>query len=157
MLKLAGNVRMKSQCNRGEKAKGVEKMRSTTFFLGALALVFVGAAPAGEVFMCKSYGGGTFWSSAHCSRHNALIERIVSVPDGMPFDQQVKLAEQDRAAAAGLVAQQTPSDVQQAVPTPSNQTACQALDAQIRQWDAMARQPHSPDAGLDHGSTPRGA
>ena len=96
-------------------------MRSTTFFLGALALVFVGAAPAGEVFMCKSYGGGTFWSSAHCSRHNA------------------------------------PSDVQQAVPTPSNQTACQALDAQIRQWDAMARQPHSPDAGLDHGSTPRGA
>jgi len=75
----------------------------------------------------------------------------------MPFDQQVKLAEQDRAAAAGLVAQQTPSDVQQAVPTPSNQTACQALDAQIRQWDAMARQPHSPDAGLDHGSTPRGA
>ena len=69
-------------------------MRSTTFFLGALALVFVGAAPAGEVFMCKSYGGGTFWSSAHCSRHNALIERIVSVPDGMPFDQQVKLAVQ---------------------------------------------------------------
>lgn len=119
-------------------------MKKSKFILGVLALVCGGAAPAGEVFMCKSYGGGTFWSSAHCSRHNALIERIVSVPDCMPFDQQVKLAEQDRAAAAGLVAQQTPSYLQQAAPTPSNQTACQALGAQIRQWDAMARQPQTP-------------
>lgn len=119
-------------------------MRKSVFIVAAGALLFHAGASAGEVFMCKSYGGGTFWSSAHCSRHNALIERIVSVPDCMPFDQQVKLAEQDRAAAAGLVAQQTPSYLQQAAPTPSNQTACQALGAQIRQWDAMARQPQTP-------------
>ena len=118
-------------------------MRSRVWLVGALLLSLGGTAPAGEVFLCKSYGGGTFWSSAHCSRHNALIERIVSVPDGMPFDQQVKLAEQDRAAAAGLVAQQTPGYVPQAVPTPSNLTECQTLDTQIRQWDAMARQPQT--------------
>lgn len=48
---------------------------------------------AATIYQCKSYGGGTFWSSAHCSTHNALIEKIASVPDGMSFDQQVNVAQ----------------------------------------------------------------
>ncbi len=93
-------------------------------------------------FLCKSYGGGTFWSGVHCSAYNALIERIVSVPDGMPFDQQVALADQDRAAAAALV-QPPPPVVVEGTPVPNHQARCRSPDAQIRQWDTMAREPQT--------------
>ena len=45
------------------------------------------------IYLCKSYAGGTFWSSGLCSSQQALIERTFNVPDGMPFDQQVKIAQ----------------------------------------------------------------
>lgn len=117
-------------------------MKKVLPVLACLALLSPVGAGAGEVFMCKSYSGGTFWSSAHCGKHNALIERIVSVPDGLPFDQQVQLAEQNRAQAATLAQPPAPVTVQSAT-VPSNKAECQALDAQIREWDEMARQPLS--------------
>lgn len=47
----------------------------------------------GTIYKCKSYSGGSFWAQAHCSQHNAVIERIASVPIGMPFQQQVDIAD----------------------------------------------------------------
>ncbi|MES2957570.1 MAG: hypothetical protein V4792_05240 [Pseudomonadota bacterium] len=47
----------------------------------------------GTIYKCKSYSGGSFWAQSHCSQHNALIERIASVPIGMPFQQQVDVAD----------------------------------------------------------------
>ncbi|MBK5207169.1 MAG: hypothetical protein JJD98_17760 [Polaromonas sp.] len=56
-------------------------------------------AQAGSIYLCQAYSGGTFWAKPHCNQHSALIESIVSVPDNLPFDQQVALAEQQRNAA----------------------------------------------------------
>jgi hypothetical protein len=71
----------------------------------ALALCASTGASAATLYLCKAYNGGTFWASAPCAQYKALIERIESVPDGLPFDQQVNLAEQSRSAAAVSLAQ----------------------------------------------------
>ena len=46
----------------------------------------------GTIYRCKSYSGAVFWAQSHCSQHKAVIERIASVPVGMPFQQQVDIA-----------------------------------------------------------------
>lgn len=104
------------------------------------------AAPttSGTIYHCKAYDGGTFWSTAHCAEHRALIDRIASVPPGLPFDQQVQIAEQRRQAMMTTVqAQSAPSPVQVTTTTSSNKAECQHLDARVQQLDAMARQPQS--------------
>ncbi len=50
------------------------------------------------IYLCKAYNGGTFWSSTHCNQHRALIDRMVSVPGTLPFNQQVALAENEANA-----------------------------------------------------------
>jgi hypothetical protein len=94
----------------------------------------------GTIYHCKNYSGGTFWAQAHCAQHNALIDRIANVPAGLPFEQQVNIAEQQRQAAARNIAVQS-APVPQAVP--SNKAECQSLDQRVEHLDAMARQPQS--------------
>ena len=102
------------------------------------------SSQAGSVFLCKSYSGSTFWSSAHCNKHGALIDWIVSVPDSLPWEQQVQLAEQDRARRAAATAQQNVVvQRQQDNGAATRQAECASLDAQITHFDAMARQPQS--------------
>jgi len=126
--------------------------------LGA-AIAWLTPAPvqAASIYLCKTHGGATFWSSAHCREHGALIDRIESVPDGLPFDQQVALAEQNRAAAARLY--QAPAPSPRGTSTTTQTTTvngqvvqatgqskgeeCKALDAHITQLDAQARQPQT--------------
>jgi len=108
-----------------------------------LASMLAISAHAGSLYLCKAYGGGTFWAGSHCNQHNALIERIVSVPDGLPFDQQVQMGEQERARQSGGAAQTMVVN-----PSSQNQHAelqaeCKTLDAQIANYDSMARQPQS--------------
>lgn len=101
-------------------------------------------ANAATVYLCRAYSGGAFWSSAHCSRHNATIDRMVTVPDGLPWDQQVNLAEQSRADAAKLYAppsQQATVVYQQGQMDKSAE--CKSLAAHIAALDAAARQPQS--------------
>lgn len=111
----------------------------------AIAMTTQAQAQDATIYLCKSYAGGTFWSNAHCRQHNALIERIVSVPNGLPFQQQVDLAEQDRAAAAALTAPPTRSRSTnaQATAASSKQIECKALEQEIANWDAQARLPQS--------------
>lgn len=66
-------------------------------FICAAALV-TGTAQGATIYLCKAYNGSTFWASAHCSQHNALIDRIENVADGVPWSQQVQQAENGRAA-----------------------------------------------------------
>ena len=96
----------------------------------------------GTIYLCRDYGGGTFWASDHCNQHQALIVRIMSVPAGMPFQQQVQLAQQHRAE---LDASARPSVQAVAAPSPAtnNQLACRALDEEVNRLDAWARQPQS--------------
>lgn len=113
-----------------------------------LTLLTPALSHAASLYLCKSYSGGMFWSSGPCSEQKATIERIVSVPDGMPFAQQVQLGEQAVAEAARLAAPRAPTT---SYSPPADRPAaraqgvdeCKWLDEQIRQLDALARQPQS--------------
>jgi hypothetical protein len=107
-------------------------------FFGILLLLPVAAAHSGSIYLCKTYSGGTFWAQAHCNQHNALIERIVSVPDGLPWDQQVALAEQQRNGSRQPQHRVVPDEVNVHA---SRKSECRSLDARITQLDGMARQP----------------
>lgn len=105
-----------------------------------------GASAAATLYLCRAYNGGTFWAQTHCGQQNALIEKMVSVPATLPFNQQVALGEQERQASSNN--NRTSSTVTNTVinngPSPLNKNSeCKALDAQISQFDAMARQPQS--------------
>lgn len=108
-----------------------------------LVLLWALQANAGSIYLCRAYAGGTFWAQAHCNQHNALIERIVSVPDNMPFDQQVHIGEQQRSAAAAANASANPPPAIYVQPVADTQAECKALDAQIAAYDAQARQPQA--------------
>lgn len=60
----------------------------------AALLAAAGTSHAATIYLCKAYNGSTFWAKSHCNQHNAFIERIDTVPDGMPWDRQVQQAEQ---------------------------------------------------------------
>ncbi|MBC5782606.1 hypothetical protein H8N03_06590 [Ramlibacter sp. USB13] len=100
------------------------------------------ARTGGTIYHCKDYSGGTFWASNHCHEHRALIDRIASVPAGLPFEQQVQIAEAQRHAGQQLAA---PPAYVQAPPSQASQRRqlCESLDARVNQFDAMARQPQS--------------
>lgn len=69
---------------------------------------------------------------------------MVSVPDGMAFEHQVQLGNQDAAEGARLAAPPPRPAVQ--VHQSSGQTsqnACAALEAEIKQLDDLARRPQS--------------
>jgi hypothetical protein len=109
-----------------------------------LFLIVPWPAEAATIYHCKAYSGGTFWSAAHCREHNALIDRIVTVPDGMPFDQQVNLGEQARANGAAIATPPPqPAVVQQVHPQVDRSAECSGLAARIAHLAAMARQPQS--------------
>ncbi len=71
-------------------------------------LLWHGCAQAeqpGQIYRCRAYGGGQFWSEVHCQQQGALVERIESVPAGMSFERQVKVAEQGAGRGSkGVVA-----------------------------------------------------
>lgn len=92
------------------------------------------------LYLCQAYGGGQFWTREHCRQQDALVERMESVPDAMPFDHQVTLA-QSRLAQRFRSTDVGPDE-------PSSRSApvgrasagqCSALDERVRQLDAMAR------------------
>lgn len=97
-----------------------------------------GAAGTTTLYLCQSYGGGQFWALEHCSQRSALVERMESVPSGMLFDQQVQMAQGQRAKSAALAA--PPEQTTRIESTaPSKASQCTALDARIRYLDQMAR------------------
>lgn len=93
------------------------------------------------VYLCESYGGGMFWSSAHCNTQSALIERTATVPSNIPWDQKVAIAQGQRSAAEA--AARPPAAVQYQSPGPARASQCAALNDQVAHYDAMARQPQS--------------
>jgi hypothetical protein len=107
-------------------------------------LLFIALLPAwanaATLYMCRSYGGGSFWTNTHCRQQNALVERMVTVPDNLSFEQQVRLGEQARAEGQRLL------DASPARPATSNNTQttqneCAAIDARIQYLDQVARHP----------------
>lgn len=67
------------------------------------------AAPGqATVYLCQGQGGGQFWSHAHCAQHQALIERMETVPASLPWPQQVQQAQRQWEQALKLTATATP-------------------------------------------------
>lgn len=94
-----------------------------------------------QIYLCKSYDGGMFWSSAHCNQQRAHIERIASVPPGLFFDEQVVIARQQRDAALQVIENSYVPPVQSAQGPSELKAQCAAIDEAIRGIDARARQP----------------
>ncbi len=107
-------------------------------FIMSLLLMVVGGASADSIYLCKAHTGGMFWAHAHCSQHNAAIDRIVNVPDNLPWDQKVALGEQ--ALRGG---QQAGAATSQSDPNAAKQAECTALSNRVTQLDSEARQPQS--------------
>ena len=63
-------------------------------FLIAVILLFASASSSGAtIYECRAYNGSSFFSSGPCGEHKAVGVFLHTVPDGMPFDQQVKIVE----------------------------------------------------------------
>ncbi|WP_225785109.1 hypothetical protein [Xenophilus sp. Marseille-Q4582] len=106
------------------------------------------SAGTAQVFLCVSHGGGRFWSSMHCRQRNALVERIESVPAGLPWEQQVEIA--DQQTRQGYATQRRQMQVRGAgtageigAGNPGTRQNCARWSEQVAQYDAMARQPNS--------------
>ena len=109
---------------------------------GALAASLLAACPppafADTVYLCRAYGGGEFWSRAHCHQHEALVLRMSTVPSGLPFAQQVRLAESARQEGERLA---TPPAPRRVVNPAIEATAaeCAALAARLEALTAQSR------------------
>jgi hypothetical protein len=112
-----------------------------------LVLVIVAAlplmAPAATIYLCKAYGGGTFWASNHCNQHRALIERIVSVPDGLPFNQQVDIGNQQLRDSSSISSNRTTIINNVGAQGQNKSAECEALDQTIKALDSAGRSPQS--------------
>lgn len=127
------------------------------FLLSLTLTISATAIHAATIYFCKGYTGGTFWSNTTCSKQQATIDRMMTVPDNMPFDQQVRLGEEAREAARRLVDPQPIRGTQGVTTTTTTvirngttvaggmdkTSECQALSAQITSLEAMSRQPQS--------------
>lgn len=94
-----------------------------------------------QIYLCKAYDGGMFWSSAHCNQQRAHIERIAPVPPGLPFHEQVAIAQQQRDAARSAIESARAIPAQSTVGPGALKARCVALDEAIRVIDTRARQP----------------
>lgn len=108
--------------------------------IGAALLSLPFLAAADTLYLCEAYAGGQFWSSAHCSKNQALIKRMFEVPGGLPFDQQVALGQQRLNGTSGT---QAPAVVQRSVQTGGTRAECAGLKDRIVYLDALARQPQT--------------
>jgi hypothetical protein len=100
---------------------------------------------AATIYLCRAYSGGEFWASAHCQKYKALILRIAEVPDGMPFNQQVSLAQRQAQDGRALLQNQAPAANVQAAPSTTSpvNSECSALARQAEHIDKVARNPHT--------------
>lgn len=102
-------------------------------------------AHAETIYLCKAYSGGMFWSSAPCSQQKATVDRFVTVPDNMTWDQKVTMGEAARfqGQAATAPPQWQPMSQQVQSPQASRLAECEGLKASIANLDSHARMPQS--------------
>lgn len=102
-------------------------------------------AQADTIYLCKAYSGGMFWSSAPCSQQKATVDRFVTVPDNMTWDQKVTMGEAARAQGQAVIAPPPHQAANQQVQNPqaSRQAECDSLRASIANLDSQMRLPQS--------------
>ena len=111
---------------------------------GAAAAVQPSASPARTtIYLCKSYAGEAFWSSAVCSTQRATIDRMTNVPGHLSFREQVAIAsgEADAASRLHTISASTNAGAIGGAPTQETRSAdCAWLDREIIDLDRWARQ-----------------
>ncbi len=123
-------------------------MKSTKLLHVAWLLAVPTLCSAATIYECRAYNGSSFYSSNRCSQHNALGVLNHSVPDGLPFDQQVAVV---RAVKAKEQARIREYEARWIAPSSSGEhnkaLRCERLDQAIAAKDAALRQPHSAQRG----------
>lgn len=116
-------------------------MRSLTIVLACMPW----CAHSETIYLCKAYSGGMFWTSAPCSQQKATVDRFVTVPDNMTWDQKVAMGEAARAQGQAATAPPPRQVVNQQVQNPqaARQAECDGLKASIANLDSQARLPQS--------------
>jgi hypothetical protein len=124
------------------------KMRAVGWGAACLAAWLVaGSAQAEELYRCRGYSGGLFWSREHCQQRQALVDRIASVPSGLGFERQVELAEQGareatrsptRAAQVSRAEQEAVR--RQARAAQRHRDRCDRLQRELDRIDSRSRQ-----------------
>lgn len=72
-----------------------------SILLPFFALLLVAAsASAATIYECRALNGSSFYSSGPCAQHQAIGVLQHRVPDEMPFEQQVDLANKAKARQA---------------------------------------------------------
>lgn len=101
---------------------------------------------ADTVYRCKAYSGGLFWSKQHCQEREALIDRMVSVPSGLSWAEQRRLAEQgtqsaakESAAAEREERAQEQAQRQQQKAAQRHQKRCTSLQADLQHQESLER------------------
>jgi hypothetical protein len=104
---------------------------------------WTGSTSAGRTTIqrCKARDNRYFWSAAPCRQWQAQVDRYATVSAGIPFEQQVHEAEQQRRAARPPSSAVAPSSVPTAAGHGDKAWQCKALDDEIAHLDARARQP----------------
>lgn len=90
-------------------------------------MIVVSCSPsdAATIHECRAYNGSTFYSSGPCSGHKAVGVINHDVPDGMPFEQQVKLVEDAKGRRSAQ---------QQADTTARNRASqCEEIDRELQE------------------------
>jgi hypothetical protein len=90
-----------------------------------VTLLLSGMASSAEIYRCKTYQGGTYWSSGPCRDTNGIMVDIVQVPDGMPFKEQARMADQVYNAKEARKGQESQAFAA------SNE--CAAIEAELKQ------------------------
>lgn len=102
-----------------------------------------GPASSATIYLCEAYNGSTFWAQAHCSKHNALIDRIETVAD-VPWDQQVQQAEQGKAVRAQQ-AQASTGDSQRATRCAQLIAERNKIESRYTNWQWQPPEVINPD------------
>lgn len=58
------------------------------------ALVFATGSNAAQIYRCKTSQGGSYWSSDWCNKSGGFTVDMVTVPNGMSFQEQARMADQ---------------------------------------------------------------
>lgn len=93
------------------------------------------------VYLCKSHGGGLFWSSHACQQQQAFLERTEAVPAQMRWEQQVAQAQAqwENAQALTRPAPRSASPVAASAPHSASPPQCAQLEQRVKMLDSMGR------------------
>ena len=86
-------------------------------------LLAASAAQASQIYLCKTSQGAEYWAQNWCNSAGGYTVDAVTVPDGMPFKEQQRLADKLRARNQAAQAQDDKAR--------DKARACRAIDDEL--------------------------